>query len=193
MTYSNLRFWPVLTCLRSTFATAEKKSYIQAVKCLSKLPSKTPKAKCPGCKSRFDDFLGTHINQTFAVCSKVVIVYKNVAYLSRFTTLATSSDGTVTSLGHMSKHFALSVDTRDINPTITGLAGHTTLWLLLHSTALKLPCPATVPWAARNRKATEFPQTPLHQSAFLTAQAEAVLHPVRSETGPSTLDLSSLT
>lgn len=105
---------------------------------------------------------------------KAMIVFKNVADDSRFTTLAISSDGTVTLLGPMSKHFAMSVDIRDISPTTTGLAGHTTLWLLLHSMAPTLPCPATAPWAALNRKATEFPQTPLHRSAFLTAQAEAV-------------------
>ena len=124
---------------------------------------------------------------------KVMIVSKNVADDSRFTTLATSSDGTATSLGRMSKHFAMSADTKDISPTTTGLAGHTTLWPLLHSTAPTLPCPATAPWAALNRKATEFPQTPLHQSAFLTAQAEAASHPVHSKTGLSILDLSSPT
>lgn len=57
----------ILMCYRSSFTTAEKKNYIAAVKCMSKLPSKTPQEQCPGCKNRFDDFLGTHINQTFAV------------------------------------------------------------------------------------------------------------------------------
>lgn len=52
---------------RSTFSTAEKKAYISAVQCLAQLPSKTPKEVCPGCRNRYDDFVATHIQQTFNI------------------------------------------------------------------------------------------------------------------------------
>ncbi|KAJ4368331.1 hypothetical protein N0V83_006687 [Neocucurbitaria cava] len=51
----------------STFSTSEKNNYISAVKCMSKLPPKTPKSDCPGCRNRYDDFVATHIKQTFSI------------------------------------------------------------------------------------------------------------------------------
>ena len=54
--------------IRSAFSTAEKKHYISAVRCMAKLSSKTPKSVCPGCRNRYDDFVATHIQQTFTVC-----------------------------------------------------------------------------------------------------------------------------
>jgi hypothetical protein len=52
---------------RSTFSTAEKKAYINAVQCLAKLPPKTTKEVCPGCRNRYDDFVATHIQQSFNI------------------------------------------------------------------------------------------------------------------------------
>jgi len=40
---------------------------LSAVNCLAKLPPKTPKSVCPGCKNRYDDFVATHIQQTFFI------------------------------------------------------------------------------------------------------------------------------
>lgn len=54
--------------VRATFSSSEKRNYISAVQCMAKLPPKTPKAECPGCKNRYDDFVATHIKQTFSVC-----------------------------------------------------------------------------------------------------------------------------
>ncbi|CAN9145974.1 unnamed protein product [Alternaria alternata] len=51
----------------STFSKTEKKAYISAVQCLGKLPSKTSKETCPGCKNRYDDFVATHIQQSFNI------------------------------------------------------------------------------------------------------------------------------
>ncbi|KAH7069317.1 hypothetical protein FB567DRAFT_573808 [Paraphoma chrysanthemicola] len=51
----------------STLSKAERKSYIEAVKCLQSKPSKTPATLIPGAKSRFDDFVGTHIKQTLTI------------------------------------------------------------------------------------------------------------------------------
>lgn len=59
-------------CIRANFSTAEKTNYIAAVQCLMKLPSKTPKADCPGCRSRYDDFTANHIKQTFTVRRSIV-------------------------------------------------------------------------------------------------------------------------
>ncbi|KAI1440183.1 Di-copper centre-containing protein [Annulohypoxylon stygium] len=45
----------------------ERKSYTDAVLCLQKLPAKTPGSLVPGAKSRYDDFVATHINQTLRI------------------------------------------------------------------------------------------------------------------------------
>jgi len=42
----------------------ERKSYIDAVKCLQAKPARYPSDVAPGAKSRFDDYVATHINQT---------------------------------------------------------------------------------------------------------------------------------
>jgi tyrosinase len=46
-----------------TLSDDEKIAYTDAVKCLMELPSLSGDA-IPGAKSRFDDFVGVHINQT---------------------------------------------------------------------------------------------------------------------------------
>jgi len=51
----------------AAFSTSERKNYISAVQCMSKLPPKTPVAECPGCKNRYDDFVATHMKQTFFI------------------------------------------------------------------------------------------------------------------------------
>ncbi|EUC29314.1 hypothetical protein COCCADRAFT_40308 [Bipolaris zeicola 26-R-13] len=45
----------------------ERREYISAVKCLQSLPSKSDPALVPGAKTRFDDFVGQHINQTRSI------------------------------------------------------------------------------------------------------------------------------
>ncbi|KAK4460922.1 hypothetical protein QBC42DRAFT_100129 [Cladorrhinum samala] len=45
----------------------EKKDYIRAVKCLQSKPARTPSSLVPGAKSRFDDFVAAHINQTMTI------------------------------------------------------------------------------------------------------------------------------
>jgi tyrosinase len=42
----------------------ERKAYTDAVLCLQKKTTKTPASLLPGARSRFDDWVGTHINQT---------------------------------------------------------------------------------------------------------------------------------
>ena len=45
----------------------ERLGYIAAVKCLQHLPARTPSSFASGAKSRFDDFVVTHINQTLTI------------------------------------------------------------------------------------------------------------------------------
>ncbi|KAJ4300006.1 hypothetical protein N0V90_005254 [Kalmusia sp. IMI 367209] len=51
----------------STLSAPEKKAYIAAVQCLNSKPSKTPLSLAPGAKTRYDDFVATHINQTLTI------------------------------------------------------------------------------------------------------------------------------
>ncbi|KAN0077682.1 hypothetical protein V8E54_005986 [Elaphomyces granulatus] len=51
----------------SAFSTSEKKAYINAVLCLQSKPALTPSSLVPGAKTRYDDFIATHINQTLII------------------------------------------------------------------------------------------------------------------------------
>lgn len=50
-----------------SLSVKERKSYTDAVKCLQKKQAKTPASLVPGAKSRFDDWVATHINQTLTI------------------------------------------------------------------------------------------------------------------------------
>ncbi|KAB5578897.1 hypothetical protein GE09DRAFT_563609 [Coniochaeta sp. 2T2.1] len=45
----------------------ERKAYTKAVQCLQSKPPRTPASVAPGAKSRFDDFIVTHIQQTLNI------------------------------------------------------------------------------------------------------------------------------
>lgn len=49
----------------------EKKDYIKAVRCLQTTPSKSNKSMVPGARTRYDDFVAVHINQTLSIHSTV--------------------------------------------------------------------------------------------------------------------------
>ncbi|KAH6656064.1 hypothetical protein BKA67DRAFT_562558 [Truncatella angustata] len=51
----------------STLSNDEKLSYTKAVKCLMAKPGQTPAELAPGVRSRYDDFVATHINQTWSI------------------------------------------------------------------------------------------------------------------------------
>ncbi|OSS47097.1 hypothetical protein B5807_09972 [Epicoccum nigrum] len=51
----------------SALTKPERKNYIDAVKCLNKKPALTPASVAAGAKSRFDDFVVTHVIQTYWV------------------------------------------------------------------------------------------------------------------------------
>jgi tyrosinase len=50
-----------------SLSKADRLAYVNAVKCLMTLPPKTPASVAPGAKSRFDDFVVTHIQQTLSI------------------------------------------------------------------------------------------------------------------------------
>lgn len=49
------------------FSVIEKKAYINSVLCLQRLPARTPSDLAAGAKTRYDDFVATHINQTLLI------------------------------------------------------------------------------------------------------------------------------
>lgn len=51
----------------NTFTKQQKKAYVDAVKCIQSKPALTPASVAPGAKTRFDDFVATHINQTLSI------------------------------------------------------------------------------------------------------------------------------
>jgi tyrosinase len=57
----------MLTIPRNLLSKNERKSYISAVQCLIKSPSKSDPALVPGAKTRYDDFVAQHINQTTSI------------------------------------------------------------------------------------------------------------------------------
>jgi len=57
----------LLTRYRERMAKVERKDYIRAVQCLQTLPSKSDPAWAPAAKSRYDDFVAVHVNQTMFI------------------------------------------------------------------------------------------------------------------------------
>jgi tyrosinase len=51
----------------STLTNAQKLSYTKAVKCLMSKPARTSATLVPGARSRYDDFVALHINQTLTI------------------------------------------------------------------------------------------------------------------------------
>ncbi|KAL2165018.1 hypothetical protein VTH06DRAFT_314 [Thermothelomyces fergusii] len=50
-----------------SLSKAERLAYVNAVKCLQSKPARTPASVAPGARSRFDDFVVTHIQQTLDI------------------------------------------------------------------------------------------------------------------------------
>ena len=57
----------MLTPRRSSLSLTQRKAYTDAVVCLQNKPSKLNPAVYPGAKTRYDDFLATHINYTLTI------------------------------------------------------------------------------------------------------------------------------
>jgi tyrosinase len=56
-----------MTRNRGNLSGKERFDYTNAVLCLQKKQAKTPSSLVPGAKSRFDDFVAAHINQTMTI------------------------------------------------------------------------------------------------------------------------------
>lgn len=107
---------------RSQLSKPEKKSYIKAVKCLHKKPARTPKEIAPGARSRYDDFVVTHILQTMSVHATVSLSI-NVAAIETKDLRATFSRGTATISMHTKQHCVTSADIQDIYHITIGRGG----------------------------------------------------------------------
>lgn len=51
----------------SHLSPSARKHYIASIQCLQSLPSQTPSSLSSGAKTRYDDFVATHINQTLTI------------------------------------------------------------------------------------------------------------------------------
>jgi tyrosinase len=52
---------------RGDISAAQKREYIASVLCLMDKPSRFEAGRYPGVKSRYDDFVAVHINQTMTI------------------------------------------------------------------------------------------------------------------------------
>lgn len=77
--------------IRGSLRTEERLEYIKAVQCIMSAPPQTPESVAPGAKTRFDDFVAVHINETLAIhCEHTVILCsKYMKYLSTFLSFET--------------------------------------------------------------------------------------------------------
>jgi tyrosinase len=64
---------------RSTFSTQERTEYINAVLHLQTLPSKLDRTLFPGARTRYDDFVGVHINQTLSIHFTVRFLFYQIS------------------------------------------------------------------------------------------------------------------
>jgi len=53
--------------LRGDLSKPDRKAYLDAVVCLFNKPSKLDSKQFPGAKSRYDDFVVVHMNQTLTI------------------------------------------------------------------------------------------------------------------------------
>lgn len=52
-------------------SATDRKAYTAAMLCIMQKPSKLDQTKFPGAKSRYDDFVVVHMNQTLSIHSTV--------------------------------------------------------------------------------------------------------------------------
>lgn len=122
----------------------ERTAYTSALNCLMNLPAKTPSSLAAGAKTRYDDWVVTHINQTLTIHSTVSIrptisfflllfsptaspspikaptqITTRIIYL-KMSCRQTSSAGTGGSFGRWNRACAMSATTPAPFPTGTG-------------------------------------------------------------------------
>ena len=52
---------------RRALSKPDRRAYIDAVLCLQSKSTVLPSELVPGARSRYDDFVATHVNQTFSI------------------------------------------------------------------------------------------------------------------------------
>jgi tyrosinase len=70
----------------STLSSEEKLNYTAAVRCLMDNPATVPSELAPGAKSRYDDFVAAHINQTDFIHSNGPFLFWHRLYIWAFET-----------------------------------------------------------------------------------------------------------
>jgi hypothetical protein len=161
-----------------TLSNTERKAYTDAVVCLQKKQAKTPSELIPGAKSRYDDWVGTHVNQTQTIHYTVRFLSNSRTFIFTKLFRVLSWDGTVTSHGSTSRRSETSVATRATSHTGTGprplfLALRTQPCLMAPSS----PCQETVnssPEVVRS----SLVETVSQRSLFRPAQAVVASSPV---------------
>jgi len=104
---------------RSDLTVAQREEYIKAVLCLQNKPAKAPKDQIPGAKSRYDDFVATHMTQAMMLHDPVRTVRGNDMRNLRLKCgfyRPTCSLVTDTSSGLTRQLFVTSVDTPATSP-----------------------------------------------------------------------------
>lgn len=67
----------------STLTRPQKLDFIRAVKCLNKLPSRTPRDVAPGARSRYDDLVVTHAQQANNIHVTVCTPVRHITHCAR--------------------------------------------------------------------------------------------------------------
>jgi hypothetical protein len=68
-------FWPGYNLNRGALSKPERTAYTDAVLCLMSKPGLTYQTVVPGAKTRYDDFVWTHINQTLTIHGTVCYLH----------------------------------------------------------------------------------------------------------------------
>lgn len=123
---------------RSALSKPERKNYIDAVKCIHNKPALTPASIAAGARSRYDDFIVTHVQQTFWVHGTVSLeLLRSMKCGTLIWHRPTSSPGIVTIFGPTSNCYETSAGTKATFLTTTGLGGLKTRQSPLFSTVAK--------------------------------------------------------
>lgn len=95
----------------------ERRAYIDSILCLQRLPPQTPSALAAGAKTRYDDFLATHINQTWHIHRTVSHATQGLAEVGPLlmTSRARSWHGIGISSTHSKRLYAMNAATAGIS------------------------------------------------------------------------------
>lgn len=146
----------------SALKDSEKKDYIDAVLCLQSKPSISGDL-VPGARSRYDDFVAAHINQTLTI-------HETVSRLSKPSDIvltvirATSFHGTATTSGPTRQPYEMNADIRAINLTSTG---EDTLTIYsMHPSSTTATSPSAAMELTNRSMALAYPQTSIQSLSF---------------------------